>query len=108
MTEPLAALAAALPFPLPGEWVLQGGAVGLLGLVVLMILLGQLVPRRHVSALERDRDLWRDVALRAMGQSDVLLPAAQISTEIARALSDVAQRTPAPAVGAGDGTRPAP
>ena len=96
MTEPLAALAAALPFPLPGEWVLQGGAVGLLGLTVLMILSGWLVPRRHLVALERDRDLWRTVALKAMGQSDALLPAAQIATEVTRALSDVTRHPEQP------------
>ena len=82
----------ALTLPIPGEWILQGGAVGLLGGVVVMILLGLLVPRRTVRSIEADRDLWRDVALKALGQNDALLPGAQIATEIARALSDVAHQ----------------
>lgn len=80
--------AAASLLPVPGEWVLQGGAVGLLGLVVLLILAGRLVPRRTYQDMERDRDQWRDVALKAMGHTDQLLPAARITTQVTQALSD--------------------
>lgn len=97
MTGPLDELLATIPgLPIPSGWVLQGGAAGLLGLTVLMILSGWLVPRRHLVALERDRDLWRTVALQAMGQSDALLPAAQIATEVTRALSDVTRHPEQP------------
>ena len=85
-----AAAVAALPIPLPGDWITQGGAVGMLGLVVLLILVGQLVPRRTVRGIEAERDLWRAVALKALGQADALLPSAQITTQVAQALSDAA------------------
>ena len=82
----------AITLPIPGEWITQGGAVGLVGLIVLLILSGRLVPRSVLRSAEADRDLWRDVALKAIGQTDALLPGAQIATEIARALSDVAHQ----------------
>ena len=74
--------------PIPTSWVSQGGAIGLLAIAVLMVLLGQLVPRRAVRDLEKDRDYWREAALKAMGHTQVLLPAAQITTEVTRALSN--------------------
>lgn len=88
--------------PIPGDWIVQGGAVGLLTLVALMIFLGQLVPSRTYKALERDRDHWRDAALKALGQTDMLLPAAQITTEVTRALAGAAgvQQTPRPPLAA--------
>lgn len=79
-------------FGVPGEWVVQGGAVGLLLLVALMVFRGRLVPRSMYDELARDRDQWRDVALKAIGHADVLMPAAQITTEVARHLSDAAAR----------------
>jgi len=82
MEEPIAML------PIPGEWIVQGGAVALLGLVALMVYRGGLIPRRTYLELERDRDYWRAVALKAMGQTEALLPAAQITTKVVNALSD--------------------
>lgn len=82
--------------PIPGELITQGGAVGLLGLVVLLILLGRLVPRSTYRALERDRDHWRDAALKAIGHTDQLLPAAQITTEMVTALASQAVPNPPP------------
>lgn len=79
--------------PLPGDWVFQGGAISMLAFVALMIFLGQLVPRWTYKQLERDRDFWRQVALKAIGQNDILLPAAQITTEVTRALSDATSPT---------------
>lgn len=76
--------------PIPSEWVVQGGAVGLLVLVALMIYRGALVPRRTYEELKLDRDYWRAVALKAIGQADALLPAAHITTEMAKKLSDAA------------------
>lgn len=76
-------------FPIPGEWIVQGGAVAVLGMVALMIFLGWLVPQRVYRALERDRDFWREVAMKSMGHTDALMPAAQIASQVTRALSDV-------------------
>ena len=72
---------------IPGDWVVQGGAVGLLTIVALMIFTGRLVPRRLYEDMEKDRDQWREVALKAIGHADQLLPGAEIATEVARALS---------------------
>lgn len=74
-------------FPIPADWVLQGGAVGLLALVALMVFLGLLVPSRTYRALERDRDYWRSTAMKAMGQTETLIPAAEIAAQITKALA---------------------
>ena len=71
------------------DWIVQGGAVGLLGLVALMIFLGRLVPRSVYQQLERDRDYWRTAALQAIGQTELLLPAAQITTAVTKQLADI-------------------
>ena len=74
--------------PVPIEWIVQGGAAGLLGVVVVLILVGRLVPMSAYKQLERDRDHWRDAAIKAIGHSDVLLPAAQITTQVTQALAE--------------------
>ena len=74
--------------PIPGEWVIQGGAVGLVGLIVLMILRGVLVPRKVLEEVKEDRDTWRLIALKSMGQTDQLLPAAHITTKVDQALAE--------------------
>jgi hypothetical protein len=74
--------------PIPGEWIINGGAVGLLGWVALMIFRGGLVPRRTFDELKEERDTWRLIALKAMGQTEALLPAAQISTKVAQTLAE--------------------
>jgi hypothetical protein len=73
--------------PIPTDWITQGGAVALLGIVALLVFVGQLVPARTYRALERDRDVWRNIALKAMSQTETLIPAAQIATEVTRALA---------------------
>lgn len=75
-----------LPLPLPTGWVVPGGAVGLLAMVALMIYRGYLVPRRTYDDLVRDRDYWRQVALQAMGHTEALMPAAEITTRVTEAL----------------------
>ena len=72
----------------PGDWIVQGGAVGLLGIVVLMIVMGKLLPISAVRQLERDRDYWREVALRSMGQTDELLPGAKIASQVTAAFHE--------------------
>lgn len=83
-------VAAQLSLPIPGEWIVQGGAVALLGMVALMVFIGRLVPRRTYDDLVQDRDYWREVALRAMGHAEALMPAAEITTRITEALGDAA------------------
>ena len=73
--------------PIPGEWIGQGGAVALLGLVVVMILTGRLVPRTFYNSLEKERDYWREAARTSMGSTQALLPAARIASEVTRALA---------------------
>ena len=85
MTDPVVALAA-----LPADWAVQGGAVGMLGIVFLMVVTGRLVPRRTLEDVMRERDLWRDAALRSDGHVGTLLPAAEITTQVTQALSDAA------------------
>lgn len=87
LSQPLDLAVAALG-GIPPDWILQGGAVGLLGLVVLLILRGHLVPRRVVQDVEDDRDRWRAVALKALGHADALLPAAQVAAQATKALAD--------------------
>jgi len=81
----------ALP-PIPGDWVIQGGAVGLLSFVALLVFLGWLIPRsthsKQIAQLERDRDQWREVALKAMGHAEELLPAAHITSQVTRVLAE--------------------
>jgi hypothetical protein len=82
--------------PIPGEWITQGGSVGLLGVVVLLILSGRIVPRSTYRSLERDRDHWREAAMKAIGHTEQLLPAAQITTEMVTALAGQAASKPPP------------
>ena len=73
--------------PVPGSWIVQGGAVGLLAVVALMIFLGLLVPARTYKALERDRNYWRDAAMKSGEQTKDLMSAARITAEFTRALA---------------------
>lgn len=82
--------------PIPGEWITQGGAVGLLGIVVLLILSGRLIPRRVYRDLENDRDHWREAAMKAINQADQLLPSARITTEMVTAMANQATPPPRP------------
>lgn len=74
--------------PIPVTWITQGGAVGVLAFVVLLMFLGQLIPARVYRALERDRDHWRDVALKSIGHTDMLMPAAEVAAQTMKALGD--------------------
>ncbi|MEU1800914.1 hypothetical protein [Streptomyces sp. NPDC019937] len=48
---------------LMGINVVQGGAVALLAVAVLMVLTGRLIPRRTYDDLKEERDTWRNAAL---------------------------------------------
>ena len=93
------------PFGVPGDWILQGGAVGLLAFVALMVFLGWLVPVRTYRVLERDRDYWREVALKAMGHTDALMPAAEIASQVTRALTDATSHAVEQAIAGGNTAR---
>ena len=73
---------------IPYELINAGGPVGLLGLVVFMIMMGWLVPGRQYRRLEAERDQWQNVALKSMGHTDALMPAAQIATELTKSFAD--------------------
>lgn len=45
---------------LAGLGVIQGGAVGVVGLIVLMVLRGLLIPRRIYLDMREERDTWRE------------------------------------------------
>lgn len=95
-------LAAAAEFGagLPASWP-SIGAGGLLAVVVLtvfrMVVKGQLVPgRTHREALEAEQERtraaereaarWEQLALKAMGQTDQLLPVAEVTQRVVSAL----------------------
>jgi len=73
---------------IPWEAISAGGAPLLLGVTVLLIVLGWLIPARVYRQLERDRDYWRQVAHDAMGHTAALMPVAHIVTEVTRALGE--------------------
>lgn len=77
--------------PIPGDWIIQGGAVGLLALVVLLILTGRLIPRTMYKELAEDRDYWRQVALKAGEQVEDLRVYGKITTEVVKRLGDITQ-----------------
>lgn len=53
-----------------------------------MIYTERLVPGRRVKQLEKERDTWQNVALKAMGHADALMPGAEVATSVVRALGD--------------------
>ena len=59
------------------DWVVQGGAVGFLGLAFLLIMFGGLVPGRFYKEMKQERNYWRDAALKQQGHTEALLPSAQ-------------------------------
>lgn len=77
--------------PVLADWLVQGGAGALVTLVVILIFTGRLVPRRYHDEVRAERDEWKRVALKAMGHTDLLLPAAQVATEVIGHLGDTAQ-----------------
>lgn len=79
----------------------SAGAAGLLGLGVLMVLTGRLIPRSLYLDVIRERDQWREVALKSAGHADALLPAARMSAEAMRALSEQASPAAARALAGG-------
>lgn len=78
-------------------WLVQGGAVTLLGVVVTAILRGWLVPRRTVDtmakqweaqarAAERREEYWRQAHATAAAQVDALMVIGRVAEQTLRAL----------------------
>lgn len=71
---------------IPQEWLIPGGAVGLLGLGVLMIFRGWWVPGSQVARIERERDEWKALALKAMDQNQQLLAQGRTVVDVLNAI----------------------
>ena len=70
---------------LPISWpTLTAGS--LLGLCVLLILTGRLVPRSVVKDLQADRDAWKTAALQTMAQNGKLMVGAQVASDVLKSL----------------------
>lgn len=80
-----------MDLPFAGSLITQGGAVGLLGLTVILVLTGRLIPVSMYRRLENDRDHWRAVAEKATDHVRELLPLAHVTTESVRALRNVTE-----------------
>ena len=67
------------------------GPSGLLALAVLLIIRGDLVPRRVHEAVVADRDQWRTIALRNMEDSKVVLEATRTTAHFIQSLPQVGE-----------------
>lgn len=65
------------------------GASGLVALAVVLLYTGKLVTRRELDEAIRDRDYWRDVALKLTAQNAQLMTGAEVAADVLRALPDV-------------------
>ena len=72
--------------PIPQEWLIPGGAVGLLGFTVLMVFRGWLVPASQVARIEQERDEWKSLALQAMDQNQQLLAQGRTVVDVLNAI----------------------
>ncbi|MCX5209829.1 hypothetical protein OG689_11085 [Kitasatospora sp. NBC_00240] len=78
---------------LAGLGMIQGGAVGVVTLIVLLILTGRLVPRRTYEDMREERDTWRaahqvseEARHVAQDQNGELLEVARVAVPLLRAL----------------------
>lgn len=69
----------------PQEWT----AAGLLGLVVLMVLFGWLLPRWSVKEIMKDRDAWKTQATSLLETNRLHAEAARENTEPAKTVAKV-------------------
>ena len=76
----------AVPWP-------AAGAGGLVGLCVLLVLTGRLVPRSTLMAERRRADKWEAVAVEALRQNGKLVDGAEVTSDVLRAIPQ-AGRTP--------------
>lgn len=73
---------------IPADLIIQGGATALLGIVVMMIITGRLVPRSALLDAQAERDRWRDAALAAMGQNTELMSGARVTRAVLQSLPE--------------------
>jgi hypothetical protein len=82
------------------DWAPTGGAVGLLGAVVVMILLGRLIPIRTHAAIVADKnaqiDTWKAAHAAEVERADKLAKTVGELTEVARTGVAVMQAIPRP------------
>jgi hypothetical protein len=93
----------------------QGGAIGLVVLVVLLVLTGKLVPRSVVIDIRRDRDdrvaeakaetrIWREAFELARRSNEALIPYMHQLIEVGHTTNSVLQALPASQSSGEDGT----
>ena len=70
----------------PPELLLRGGLGAIVLAVVYMVLRGQLVPRRILEDVQRERDEWRSTAVDALKQNGQLLAGARVVNDVLQAL----------------------
>lgn len=68
------------------------GAGGLLGLCILLILTGRLVPRSQLKDVQDERDAWQRAALQAMAQNGQLMVGAKVASDVLAALPEASRR----------------
>lgn len=81
-----------MPPELFGLPVTDLGATGLLMLVFLSVLTDRLVWHTRLTKLEKDRDEWKDHALRALGVADKLTVQGEVTTALVAQLPDPGAR----------------
>lgn len=81
---------------LAGLGVVQGGAAGLLALVVLLVLTGRLIPRRTYDDLREERDMWRQAFHESESARHLEREQAGESLELGRTAVSVLKALPSP------------
>lgn len=81
---------------LGGIGLVQGGAAGLLALVVLLVLTGRLIPRRTYDDLRQERDMWRTAFQASEEARHVEREQAVTAVEVGQTAVRVLQALPSP------------
>jgi hypothetical protein len=76
---------------IPADLIVQGGAAALLGVVVMMIVTGRLVPRSALLDARAEGDRWREVALAALAQNNELVKTSRVTRDVLQALPEPAR-----------------
>lgn len=69
------------------------GAGSLLALCVLLIIFGKLVPRATVDDVMKDRDMWREMALKALSQAELIATLSPVIQTTADTTKHIEQMT---------------
>ncbi len=81
-------------FGLPIGFVLQGGAVALLGATFWLVMTGRLVPRSTIEDIKSDRDNWRLAHERVLETNRVQADQLNELLELSRTTSEVIRALP--------------